>query len=120
MSPEYAWDAFIAACRAGNVIPTKAAQRDASLYFQQHTKDQLLSFIINDGLERRIYINSRELEKWNASPPAPIVDAYTFFSGPKKGYIAFYLAPTWYWILKSFHNDNHEGEIDRKDNIKIL
>ena len=120
MPPEYALDDFINACRTGKARPSKSARRDASLYFQLHTEEQLLLFIASNGLENPTFINSRELDKWPGPPPAPVVDAYTFFSGPQKGYIAFFLSPKWYWILKSFHNNNHEGEINLKSNPKIL
>lgn len=107
MSPEYDWDQFIEACRTGKANTWSCVLKHAALYFNLFTKPQLLSFISTGGLERLTFVNSRELDRWPDGELHPIVDAYTFYTGPIKGYIAFYQTPEWKWFIKSFHRDNN-------------
>ncbi|MDZ7794910.1 MAG: hypothetical protein U5P10_14820 [Spirochaetia bacterium] len=82
-----------------NPVP-KTAYRD----FNLKNKKEVLDFICNDGLEDRVFINTKEWEK-NPNPKEGImVDAYKFRTIHRLGYIAFmYNEHTQKWIIKSLH-----------------
>lgn len=107
MPPEYAWDEFFEACQRGEARVWYPAIKLASQDFQLHTEDSILEFISNGGLQRLSFINRADFKAWTGKPPPPIVDAYNFYTGPKKGYLAFYQMPNWTWIIKSFHKDRY-------------
>ncbi len=70
--------------------------------FNLLTQEQVQSFIANDGLENLQFKNSEPLDaKWGFDP-LPMADAYTFTTGTKAGYLAFFYSPYGRWIIKSF------------------
>jgi hypothetical protein len=103
--PAYRFEEFVAAC-AGDpkgIYVRGEAMADAEKEFHLRTKEEILRFISNDGLENPKHRNTVPLEK-NPEHPTPIdVDAYDFSSGKKTGYIAFYFRPgKKQWTIKSF------------------
>jgi hypothetical protein len=98
---------LIAACKTnGKVIVLKNALKCAQDDFQLNTQKAVLDFIFNDGLEKPQYINTKP---WinNPAPDAQLnpiqVDAYSFYSGQKQGYFAFFFnTKTNKWLIKSF------------------
>lgn len=114
MPPNYDWNVFLQACSKGDVWVHGQAMKDAAEFFNLPTKDQLLNFIANSGLENIAFHNSLPYNKWPGKSPAPLIDAYRFSSGPtRKGYLAFFKSPvTDEWIIKSFHKEMQEGELN--------
>ena len=105
-SPSYKFTDFKKACRKknrDNLVIIYDVLEDADKYFNLRTKDQILDFIYNDGLENKIFINTKLWEQ-NSDKTKPImVDSYNFETGNKRGYIAFmYSDQTNKWIIKSF------------------
>jgi len=105
-SPSYKFSDFKKACRKknkNNFFITYDALEDADKYFNLRTKNQILDFIYNDGLENKILINAKIWDK-NPNKNKPImVDSYKFETGNRKGYIAFmYNDQRNKWIIKSF------------------
>lgn len=105
-SPSYKFSDFKKACRKknrNNLFIIYGALIDADKYFNLRTKNQILDFIYNDGLENIVFINTKLWEQ-NSDKIKPImVDSYNFETGNKKGYIAFmYSNQTNKWIIKSF------------------
>ena len=108
MPNAYQFDNFIHACgEQGKAVLIGSSANDARMDFGLNTQQDVLSFIANDGLEDAFYINTKIWEK-NPNQAHPImVDAYSFYSGAKPGYLAFLLSPTNKWIIKSFkHSPN--------------
>ena len=106
-SPSYKFTDFKKACRKknrNNLVIIYDALEDADKYFNLRTKDQILDFIYNDGLENKIFINTKLWEQ-NPEKNKPImVDSYVFETGNKRGYIAFMYNDKYnHWIIKSFH-----------------
>lgn len=106
-SPSYKFSDFKKACRKknrNNLVIIYDALEDADKYFNLRTKDQILDFIYNDGLENKIFINTKLWEQ-NPEKNKPImVDSYKFETGNKRGYIAFMCNNKLnHWIIKSFH-----------------
>lgn len=104
MAAAYVINDLIKACREINqVVVLDIAQRSAREDFKLQTKRAIIDFISNDGLESLCYINTKP---WMNNPDksCPImVDAYSFYSGPTQGYIAFFFNPkTNKWLIKSF------------------
>ncbi len=94
---------FISACAKNKVEVRHRALRDAE-YFGFHRRDPriILNFIARNGLENLQFINSSPLRKTYEKPP-PVVDAYSFRTGGKMGYISFYKQPRdGKWKIKSF------------------
>lgn len=87
-----------------NVIPIDDVPKDARNDYNLKTKQELLDFITNDGLENLKYINTKDWEK-NPDTTCPIdVYAFEFRTMFKLGYIAFmYNQKTNKWLIKSFH-----------------
>lgn len=78
------------------------AERSARDDFGLLTKKAVLDFIYNDGLEKPQHINTK---RWEQNPDTDLIliDAYSFYSGPKHGYLAFFHSPkTGKWLIKSF------------------
>lgn len=108
MTPSYDLDEFIEECRKGQVRVNSEAKVTAATDFHLYTEADILGFISNGGLEGAIFKDTKKKQKWPtapSSPPAPMVDAYSFLSIGKRGYLAFYQAPNGQWILKSFKQD---------------
>ncbi len=105
-SPSYKFSDFKKACRKknrNNLFIIYGALIDADKYFNLRTKNQILDFIYNDGLENKIFINTKLWEQNSDKIKPTMVDSYNFETGNKRGYIAFmYSDQTNKWIIKSF------------------
>jgi hypothetical protein len=104
MQAAYDIEVFIAACGDSlQVAVFDQPENDAREHFGLKNKKAIRAFIFNDGLEKLRYINTLPWEK-NPDPGEILVDAYGFYSGPKQGYLAFFLSSkTNRWVIKSFH-----------------
>lgn len=97
---------FIAACREtpGQVFLWQSAQRDARGLLKLDSKEELLAFISNGGLER---VEKEHVKVWekNPYPEKPkIIHSYKFFTNALPLYIAiFFNEELGTWIIKSFH-----------------
>jgi len=90
--------------------------------FSLDTQPRVFEFIRDGGLEKAKPINTKALEYDESKAkgkkaskgqkrtgPAPMVDAYEFYSGFNYGYIAFYFSNiTKRWIIKSFKKNLNE------------
>jgi hypothetical protein len=94
---------FIKACADPNHVSVHYDAKKGAERFNIFTEVDLLAFINSDGLEDVEFINT---EVWHLNPNKPpdiYVDAYSFYSGKKYGYIAFMFSPkTQKWRIKSF------------------
>ncbi len=120
---------FKKACRKknrNNVFISLKVRKDADKFFNLRTKNQILDFIYNDGLENKSFINTTP---WKENPDKNMqimVDAYEFESGNKRGYLAFmHNKHTNKWIIKSFHlswnmNDQMFQAIKKSNIMKIF
>ncbi len=116
MDAAYDLHELIKACAESNQVTVLTnAERCARDEFRLNTKKAVLDFIANEGLETPLYLNTKPWEK-NPDPTCPImVDAYSFYSGPKHGYIAFlFSAKTQKWIIKSFKSNR--DSVPRNEN----
>lgn len=122
MNPEYDFDDLKAACgEKGKVTVWRPALRDAAEHFNLRKESDVLSFVANDGLEKKKYINTKPLEV--APDPKPPVDAYEFYSGERRGYFAFFFQPlTNIWNIKSFkpHSQGDDRYFPFADLGKLL
>jgi hypothetical protein len=97
---------FLAACRdtPGKVFPWKSAQRDARDLLKLDSKEELLAFISNGGLER---VEKEHVKIWekNPHPEKPkTIHSYKFFTNALPLYIAiFFNEELGTWNIKSFH-----------------
>lgn len=117
----YIFNEFLTACGVpGNVTVAYDAKNGAG-YFNLHTETALLAFIAGGGLEDCNYINT---EVWHLNPHKPPdvnVDAYSFYSGKKYGYIAFMFLPkTNKWRIKSFKVNKDPDPKQIKSGLKHL
>lgn len=104
MKVAYNLQDFINACADIKRVGVRGkAQDDASQHFSLATKILLLNFIYEGGLESPKHINTK-LWGMNPTPDIPIkIDAYSFYTGLKYGYIAFRFNPnSGTWFIKSF------------------
>lgn len=104
MAAAYALIDLINACGGINqVVVLSNAQTSARENFGLKTQKEVIDFIFNDGLECPHHINTKP---WENNPDHSCViqvDAYSFYSGPKHGYMAFFFSPkTNKWLIKSF------------------
>jgi hypothetical protein len=104
MKAAYNLPDFINACADISHVGVRGkAQDDARDHFSLTTKPILLNFIYNGGMESPKHINTK---LWEMNPEAgtPIkIDAYSFYTGLKYGYIAFRFNPnSGMWFIKSF------------------
>lgn len=121
----YDLEDFISACEKGVVEVWRPALRDAS-YFGIKDRDErkVLKFISSGGLEDLDFIDSLPLRS-SSETPQPLVDDYSFWSGWKKGYIAFfYSLRERQWEIKSFKEhkvvDNQlTAGLEQLDKIRI-
>jgi len=105
-APSYNFLGFKKACRKknrNNVFILPEALKGADKYFNLRTKNQILDFIYNNGIENRFFYNTAPWEKNPNRNKQIMVDAYEFESGNKRGYLAFmYNNFNNKWIIKSF------------------
>lgn len=111
--PSYDFTAFKKACmNKTDVFIVSQALKDANNIFNLRTKNDLLEFIGNDGLEDLHFINTKE---WEKNPDRSLkiqVDAYEFKTMNILGYIAFLYSPhTKKWIIKSFKQSENRSDI---------
>ncbi|MFZ2171936.1 MAG: hypothetical protein WAW61_20130 [Methylococcaceae bacterium] len=104
MATAYILNDLINACGGiKQVVVLSNAQISAREDFGLTTQKDVIDFIYNDGLESPHHINTTT---WKNNPNQSCliqVDAYSFYSGPKHGYMAFFFSPmTNKWLIKSF------------------
>jgi hypothetical protein len=101
----YNFDDFKVACgqRPPQVFVSTGAQKDASDYFKLNTQQAVRDFIFNGGLEDLKFRHS-DIWRNNPDPNVKIMeDEYSFRTGSKYGYLAFFQDPKkGKWIIKSF------------------
>lgn len=103
MEAAYDLNDLIKACGEINqVVVLGKAEEFARTHFGLNTKQAVRYFIHNGGLEKPQYINTLPWER-NPDPGLILIDAYSFYSGPKHGYLAFFFSSkTDRWLIKSF------------------
>lgn len=108
MSPAYELSNLITNCikKTGSRPWVRGvAMHTARADFNLNTQKAVVDFIGSGGLENPQFINSI-LWRNNPDPSRIMVDAYSFFSGYKFGYIAFYYSLNEErWVIKSFKNN---------------
>jgi len=114
--PSYNFLDFKKSCKKknrNNVFISSKALKGADKYFNLRTKNQILDFIYNDGLENRFFYNTAPWEQNPNKDKQIMVDAYEFESGNKRGYLAFmYNDLTNKWTIKSFKlSGNTNGQM---------
>lgn len=100
--PAYVFHDLVVASKNGTIKVHRGAIEDARKDFNLHTEQRIRNFIVGGGLENLSFISKK---RWENNPdPTNIVmvDAYSFRTGGKKGYMAFLKAPTGLWLIKSF------------------
>lgn len=102
MDAAYDLNDLIKACGKKNHVKVLSKALESASAFNLYTEQAVLDFIYNDGLEKPQHINKRPWEK-NPDPGLIWIDAYSFYSGPKQGYLAFFFSiKTGRWLIKSF------------------
>jgi len=103
MAAAYNLNDLIKACGEINqVVVLGLAERSARDDFGLNTKKAVLDFIYNDGIESPRYINTKPWEQ-NPDTSLILIDAYSFYTGSKQGYMAFFFSiKTGRWLIKSF------------------
>lgn len=99
---------FIDACKLNEEIGIYEKARKKALELNLETRNEIIQFIANGGLEYCTHQTSKTL-KYNIGGilkdplhPIPIiVDAYTFVTGRKMGYISFLRLQNGGWFIKS-------------------
>lgn len=104
--PCYDFDVFRDACGdPKKIFITIQAKESAKQDFRLKTAEEILDFIVNDGLNEKVFKNKKPWEN-NFQKEEIMVDAYHFINGPKYGYLAFLFNPrTNKWFIKSFKLD---------------
>jgi len=85
-------------------------ENGASEYFGLNTRSEIKMRIGEGMLENPVHQNTKELDTWNGSGPAPLVDAYGFHSGKKYGYIAYYINQKNKWEIKSLKKNDRQDD----------
>lgn len=103
MDAAYDLNNLIKACGKINYVKVLGkAQESAGTDFGLYTEQAVCDFINDGGLEKPQYINTKPWEN-NPDPGLILIDAYSFYSGPKQGYLAFFFSiKTDRWLIKSF------------------
>ena len=100
-SPHYIFEGFRIACGKNrkDIFIWGQALENAAKDFKLKSKNAVLDFIYNHGLENMVFMNCTPFRY----RPDILVDAYEFTSLCKKGYIAFfYNQDEKIWNIKSF------------------
>jgi len=101
--PTYNFSDFIQCCADQAVFIWDPALKTAADDFGIHGQDRLQEFIAEGGLEDLAFVVSETFRNWKGKPPIPVVDSYTFTTGTKDGYFAFFRNPdVGIFNLKSF------------------
>jgi hypothetical protein len=122
-TPAYCLEDFLHDCNDDSrILVFKHAQQDAGEIFGLYTKQALLEFIANDGLEHMQFINSKDWEKNPDKTLQIFCDSYEFESACKLGYIAFLYSPiSFKWAIKSFHlSDNRNRMMEQQVNRFVM
>ena len=120
--PCYKMEDFISACAKG--VSEVSIRRQATIdaeYFGFHRRDsrRILKFISQKGLENLQFINSSPLRKTAEKPP-PVIDAYSFRTGGKMGYISFYKQPRdGKWKIKSLKRHEQSNNALAEQLVKL-
>jgi hypothetical protein len=122
MARTYNLDDFLDACADPNRVTVHHdAQEGARSYFHLYTEKDLLTFINGRGLENLQYINTMPWDFNPHKPPDIDIDAYSFYSGMKYGYIAFmYVPKTGKWRIKSFKPNSKPNIRELRANLRYL
>jgi len=104
LPPTYLFSDFQAACGQGDTVTvSNDAQDDARDYFHLRNELAIRDFIFNNGLENLEFIDTKP---WRNNPDPNVtimIDAYSFRSGLRYGYIAFFNnKKIGKWRIKSF------------------
>ncbi|MDY0289878.1 MAG: hypothetical protein RBR15_13715 [Sphaerochaeta sp.] len=101
----YALEAFLQACKEGEVAVTRKVVESASADLGLQSKSEILHFLTNGGIQDELTWVNSVAWKNNPNPSVQVmVDAYTFLSDHKRCYFAFmYFELTSSWMLKSLH-----------------
>ena len=104
----YDLEDFIQSCRDNpkTIVVYYEAQFNARYQFGLNTKEELLTFIGNDGLQDLTYWNTEPWRLNQNKDKEILVDAYNFRTNQKLGYIAFMKLVKGNYAIKSFHPDN--------------
>jgi hypothetical protein len=110
--PAYNLEDFITCCdkKPDEIQMFDDAIKDAQYIFHLYTRNDVLAFIANNGLEKITFINTKPWEK-NPDPTDIFVDAYEFITGGILGYIAFFTNKKGKWVIKSFHQSDERSGI---------
>ena len=101
--PAYEFKDFLQCCADRTVFVWEPALKTAASDFSLHGQDRVQEFIAGDGLESLGFDDSQAFREWKGPAPQPTVDSYTFSTGKKDGYLAFFRSPlTGIFNLKSF------------------
>ena len=107
IKPYYRLEEFIRACRRKkDVALWECVRKDAREWFGIYSEDDILEFIfqLSQGEELQ-YRNTEELR--SSALHGVMVDAYTFRSLCRPGYVAFFKIPGRNnWVVKSLHQDD--------------
>lgn len=112
--PKYDIKDFLKACKGDRSQPSKVAlegrvRSTADRDFSLKTREAILAFIAEGGLEELEFVNSIPY-RLSAEVPPPFCDAYVFKSGYTVGYISFFCSVSNNkWIIKSFHRSDECG-----------
>jgi len=109
----YSLEAFLQACKEGEVAVTRGVVESASVDLGLQSKSEILLFFVHGGIENGlVFVNSAE---WMNNPNPSVrvmVDAYTFLSDHKRCYFAFmYFESSGSWMLKSLHISEDSNSI---------
>ncbi len=117
----YNLQAFIDACAdPACMFVRPSAEVTADDDFKLRTKTKIYEFINSGGLESPVHITDEPLRKGATGDPGIIVAAYSFYSGPLYGYLAFfYSTASKKFIIKSFKKNTDPDPRKSVGNRKI-
>ena len=109
----YSIDAFLQACKEGEVAITRGVAESASVDLALHSKAEILLFLPHGGIKNELVCENSAEWRNNPNPSVRVmVDAYTFLSAYKRWYFAFmYFESTRSWMLKSLHVSKDSNSI---------
>lgn len=108
--PAYDLKEFETTCakQRNKVLVSRGAANSARIDFALDSKQKLIMFIGNKGLECPRFINAKPWEN-NPELIEIMVDAYEFYAGADFGYMAFLYSPKLQkWLIKSFKKNQQE------------
>ncbi|TGN10568.1 hypothetical protein [Leptospira ilyithenensis] len=114
--PKYPKKDVLSALRKGKFKVQRKALGTAATFGLRTEKD-VADFILRGGFENLVLLNTTELDKTDEYPK-PVVDAYNFQTGSRKGYIAFYFSNDGQLVIKSLKPDKFEGDTMKNAFIK--